>query len=357
MGVGLKSGLEKKFGANVTVELNSIVSRKGGNDITDIDAAVVFANPVSVANDLFPTSNLSIRPEACYSLTGQKFAIEIKRSVGTKQFAAQKIDRCVNAWNTILTTPLFAASDLVRDIMQDKNAVLIFLFNGEDMVEVEQYMRTAVHRVQGGQGDCSDTNPIKLYGRTVLCVWCKSADLESWKDILEKNELAREKEEFIRREAAAAREKEDLLFEKEELLLEKEELLRERESLMELLRRNNIPIDIPSIAMPPVSAGQEASLATQARQHQYQPAQERRTLVQRNEPPRTIAQRNEPPRTIAQRNEPQRIIVPRHEPRRIIVQRNQPQRTVESVGGTQAGRDKRPAEDRSRWSSSKRHKR
>ena len=332
MGVGLKSGLEKKFGANVTVELNSIVSRKGGNDITDIDAAVVFANPVSVANDLFPTSNLSIRPEACYSLTGQKFAIEIKRSVGTKQFAAQKIDRCVNAWNTILTTPLFAASDLVRDIMQDKNAVLIFLFNGEDMVEVEQYMRTAVHRVQGGQGDCSDTNPIKLYGRTVLCVWCKSADLESWKDILEKNELAREKEEFIRREAAAAR--------------EKEELLRREALLMELLRRNNIPIDIPSIAMPPVSAGQEASLATQARQHQ-QPAQERRTLVQRNEPPRTIAQRNEP----------QRIIVPRHEPRRIIVQRNQPQRTVESVGGTQAGRDKRPAEGRSRWSSSKRHKR
>lgn len=207
MGVGWKDGLRHKFSANVRVHLNYDIEDVSGDRLGDVDAIIHSTSPLSVYHDLFPTSCLSIRPPK-ESLTAASssncYVAEIKRSMNSG--FDSKIDTFVRFYGGLFSDSLeFTKRDLttvrttttkllgkpLRKAVSNPNTNILFVFNGQDLAAVQTRMRQSIRDHLGNED-------MKIHGHRVICVWCDSAELIKWKDMMQKQEMDLQMQEMAR---------------------------------------------------------------------------------------------------------------------------------------------------------------
>jgi hypothetical protein len=227
MGQGWKEALEYKFDKKkLEVRLNYLVKDQNDNDIGDIDFMLTTDYELSVYEDLFPMTKLSIRPPRGTAAAAHKsdcFLAEIKRSMNVGD--DKKIDQFVRFYSGIFggeyefqkannstvksTKSLFARP--LNKVVANPRTQLLFVFNGMDLAHVQTVMRRKIESYLGN-------NEMKIHGHPVICVWCDSAELIKWK------------------EGMLSKEKDEIIVQKDEIIVQKDEVIKQ---LKEELKRKH----------------------------------------------------------------------------------------------------------------------
>jgi len=240
MGEGWRDGLELKFGAgNIEINLESSIKYTDGNDASDIDIAIKLKHPISSIADLFPTEKLQIRPlETNLASVGKTFLGEIKRSMGETHKNKEKIVKFVDFYSGLLSPSRMVkrsnrerakkleiiTDPFLRDIINNKQTTLLFVFNGMDSAEVVKLMRERIESKTNVK--MSARGDLFIHERKVLCIWCNSANMIKWKESL----LAEKSAQMIARQ-------------QQENLLQQQEIARLHRELANLQRSTSATID------------------------------------------------------------------------------------------------------------------
>jgi hypothetical protein len=134
--------------------------------------------------NIFPVNSF-FRPDIRHKgFIGKHFLAEIKRSCPLVHQEA-KIKQFVKFYNELLgpgktNLRLDRTPRLIQDAINDPTTVLLFVFNREDSTTVEDTMRRKIEKMTRDKHGKIESHP-------VITVWCNSADLIKWREILEKD--------------------------------------------------------------------------------------------------------------------------------------------------------------------------
>jgi len=161
-----------------------------------------------------------LRPVALCSAT--HFFAEIKRSCNPR-FEEGEIRQFVSFYWTLFSAPkktLRLNATVPAPILEaiaDQKTVLLFVFNGSDSESVFTTLKRVIQEVTGAKNG-------KIFGHRVFTVWCSSADMIKWAEILEIESALKEKD-------AALKEKDDSLKEKNSEIAALKQRLAQLESI------------------------------------------------------------------------------------------------------------------------------
>jgi hypothetical protein len=238
MGVGWKEALEHKFD-KVKVSLNYPVRDTKKRDISDIDFILMTDCELSLYEDIFPKTKLNIRPSigsAAAAHNSNCFVAEIKRSMNTN--CNEKVDQFVRFYsglfggkytfkkadNSIVKSSKSLFGDLLNEVVANSRTQLLFVFNGEDIARVQTVMLEKINKHL-------KNDSMMIHGHPVICVWCDSAELIKWKEIMQ----SKEKDEIIEQKDEIIEQKDEIIEQKDEIIEQKDETIKQ---LKEELKRN-----------------------------------------------------------------------------------------------------------------------
>lgn len=220
---GWMEGLKHKYGDAVDVRLNWHFSKDVGRkkkNLGVVDFICRSVRNLDVYQDLFSTANFRIRPQRTSesathnSFKSTTFVAYIKRGMksnykpiiesfvrfyaglfsGTFEF--KKHDGSIAKSSKESFDPFFMES------VNNVDTKILFVFDGQDVVSVENVMRNTIKEYLGN-------SDMIIHGRQVICVWCDSDVLCTWKQSMEyeerKAETARLQAENARLKAQKAK--------------------------------------------------------------------------------------------------------------------------------------------------------
>jgi len=170
--------------------------KNNGDDGGDVDIAFQFESAVNI-DDVLPISASFMPNVRNMSYSSQFYLAEIKRSCDSTHMD-RKVEQFVNFYYELFSSKqerykklnLRGINSVVKDAITH-NAVLLFVFNGADNVNVWNVIKRKIKKKSNKTED--DT----IHGRRVVCVYCSSAELIKWRDLQEKDEIIEEKEQII----------------------------------------------------------------------------------------------------------------------------------------------------------------
>lgn len=184
MGAGWNAGLSRLY-KGVDVVLNWKVYEytevNRFRDVGDIDTAVAFTSAETLA-DIFPPCAKFPEPPSIRTTKSRYFFVEFKRSCHEKSMG-KYLKQFVSFYGQLLDPAnhdRFRTDgwpESLRESLKSPDLVLLFVFNGEDNVKVQDAMRVAL----GGQ--------MEIRGRQVVTVHCSSEELIKWDDMQLLSEL------------------------------------------------------------------------------------------------------------------------------------------------------------------------
>ena len=155
------------------------------DDAGDIDAIILSQNILSLS-EILPKGHIVIRPKSFENINSNRFLAEIKRSLSCDNNGKGKINTFVDFYFQLFKEDgdisVSSIGSKTRNDVNDKNSILIFLFNGEDPSKVENDMTNK-----------TGAKDFAICSRKVACIWCFSSKLIEWESLI-KNE---EKDEII----------------------------------------------------------------------------------------------------------------------------------------------------------------
>jgi transcriptional/translational regulatory protein YebC/TACO1 len=120
------------------------------------------------------------------------------------------------------TTRLLGTS--LRNAVSNPNTNILFVFNGQDLATVQTRMRQSIRNHLGNED-------MKIHGHLVICVWCDSAELIKWKEMMQKQEMDLQMQEMARQMQEQKRKQRREMEEKDRLI----QRLQEKDRLIQRL--------------------------------------------------------------------------------------------------------------------------
>jgi hypothetical protein len=237
MGEGWKEAINYIY-QDVDIITETKIKKTNKKDAGDVDIAFQFKKESELT---------SILPQKCFfrpnirqnNISAKNYLAEIKRSCPLVR-ERDNIRQFVNFYHTLLgpnreaNLRLNKAPSQIQRAVDDANTVLLFVFNGADNQSVYGTMKRTIKNITGDENG-------KIMGRLVVTVWCPSADLIKWRDLIEKDAIIEEKDAIIEEKDAVIEEKdaiiEKVIEEKDAVIEEKDAVIEEKDAVIEELRR------------------------------------------------------------------------------------------------------------------------
>jgi hypothetical protein len=226
MGKGWKEAIHYIYpDAHIITE--SKIKRKNSTDAGDVDIAFSFKEECKLISIL--PSSCFFRPDIRHKkISTMNYMAEIKRSCPLVR-QESNIKQFVAFYYTLLgpgraNLRLDRAPNRIRHAVDDANSVLLFVFNGADNVSVYDMMKSTIEKITGDKNG-------RIMGHLVVNVWCPSADLIKWRDLLEKDAVIEEKDAVIEEKDAII----EKVIEEKDAIIEK--VIEEKDAVIEELQR------------------------------------------------------------------------------------------------------------------------